>query len=97
MGGGDRLDNRQSKSRTFDIARMHFISAIESLENMRQRSRRNSRTGVLYFDESSPVRRPDCQLDLAAIGRVFDCVIEEIYDHLLQARWVSFHLHGFIR
>ena len=62
---------------------------------MGQSVRRNSRTIVRDFEHCGVALSVDVDFDLAALLRVFDGVVNEVHNDLLQAGPVPFHVnHG---
>src|SRR5580704_15391847 len=92
-----RLNNRQTKTSSFDRPEATRIGPEEPLKNVRQIARRDSRTGIGDFQLSLPVRYIYPDRDSPTFWRVLDRVIQKIHHHLPEADTIAFDLHSPLR
>ena len=87
----DVFDDRQPQSGAAEVSGARFIDPIKALGETRQIFFRNSRARVTDGDfdlrSAAVLRRNQCRgkRDFTAQGGVFECVIDEIDEQLLQS------------
>src|SRR5215469_8824055 len=93
VGRADRLDDGEPESRAALLARARDIDTVEALEHVRQCLGRDADAVVGDIENREVAFAPHRQAYLAPARGVLDGVVEQIDDHLLQARPVALHRH----
>src|SRR5579862_3744563 len=89
MRGADRLHDRQAEPGATLLARARPVDSEESLEHMWKRFRGNPHAVVGDLEHRASLLTGYPQANRSAAGRVLDCVIEQVDDHLLEPGAVS--------
>ena len=64
-------------------------AAVKAIEDVSLRVEGNARPGIGDFNDGGRWIVPEFQLDLAALGRVLDGVVDEVHDRLTQDEWIG--------
>jgi hypothetical protein len=95
MDQGNVLDDSQAQTGAAQLATATLVNHVESLEDARDMLLWDAATGVLDVDGNVLVLLTDFDIYLAALVAVFDGVIHEVDDRLLQQRRVDPGLNVF--
>src|SRR5216684_1634135 len=94
MGGTDGFDDGESEPGSAAGAGAGLVGAIEAFEHVRQSVSRNAEAVVRDFENRAIPLAANTDLDHASYWCVFDGVIDEVHDYLLQANLVPYDMNS---
>src|SRR5258708_26160200 len=86
MGGTDRFDDGESEPGSAAGAGAGLVGAIKAFEHVGQSVSRNAEAVIGDFENRADSVAANTDLDHATYRCVFDGVIDEVHDYLLQDR-----------
>src|SRR5688500_3866756 len=95
VGAANGFNDGEPKAGATELARAGCINPEETVESVRQGGGGNTNAVVGHFQHRSAAARGNRNLDGTAGRRVFNGIIEQVDDDLLQARGVAFDHDGF--
>src|SRR5882672_2647582 len=94
MGSTDRFDNGEPESGSAAGAGTGFVGTIEAFEHMGQSVSRDAEAVVGDFEDRTIPLAADTDLDHATYRGVFDGVVDEVHDYLLEANPVPHYVNS---
>jgi len=94
MGGTDRFDDGEPEPGSATGAGAGLVGAIEAFEHVGQSMSRNTEAVVGDFEDRTIPLAANADLDHATCRCVFDGVIDEVHDYLLEANPIPHYMNS---
>lgn len=94
LGRTNCLHDGKAKTSSARVARPRFINPIKPLEHVRKRVKWNSCPVIRYFDNDFAILHAQTYSNRAALLSVFDRIVNEIHEDLLQVRAIAIEVNA---